>query len=118
MPFFAKLTLAVVIMVAGLVDTTYAQAAAADYLGAWKQVASSAGRCDRCEVSFSGSSSLLDVQSNNGWAAQLEFVGSGQRAKLEGDGGWSSSLNGNLRGERFEAIFQLVGDELHLVMTR
>jgi hypothetical protein len=116
MPFLAKILVLLLFLGLASANASHAQEATADYVGPWKQVNSNAGRCDRCEIDFLRTSGQLTVKSNNGWTAQLRIVGSGRGTKLEGHGTWSASLRGNLRGERFEASFQLIDNELHLLM--
>ena len=111
-----KLLLSCLLFGLVLSDSGHAQDGAADYLGPWKQVHSSAGRCDRCELRFGGASGQMTVTANNGWTARVGMLGSGRLTELRGEGSWSSSVQGNLRGHRFDVTFRLVDHQLHLSM--
>ncbi|WP_165217644.1 hypothetical protein [Affinirhizobium pseudoryzae] len=116
MPFYVKLLFSCLLFGIALVNAGHAQDVGADYLGPWKQVASNAGRCDRCEIRFDSASGQMIVTANNGWTARVGMVRNGRMTELQGQGAWSSTLRGNLRGHRFDVTFRLVGDELYLSM--
>ncbi|GEO85441.1 MULTISPECIES: hypothetical protein [Alphaproteobacteria] len=107
---------AILMVVVCCVPLSHAATELNDYIGPWKQVASNAGRCDRCEIVFVDGDQGLSVAANNGWSATLRPGVSEGRFMLRGDGRWSSTLTSGLRGRPFSIDFILRGDRLHMTM--
>ena len=83
-------------------------------VGEWEQIASNAGACPTCRITFETRGKSFTVTANNGWAATLSDI---RATELSGAGEWDASVRGWPAGHAFTIHFRREGDRLQMTMT-
>ena len=109
------LAILVAVAVALLFQHSQALAQAHEFLGDWQQLSSNAGACPRCQISFSGGSSQLNVAANNGWSATIDTHETAAGPTASGRGSWRAGV-GTLASKSFSVDFTLRGERLYMTM--
>ena len=86
----------------------------AEINGDWQQIASNAGACPTCRISFEQRGTSLNVTANNGWAASL-IAPPGDAMSVTGMGRWAGG-NRAMAGQPFTVDFVLRGQRLYMAM--
>lgn len=85
------------------------------YAGAWQQLASNAGPCDRCRVTLVPHGSTFLVKANNGWSAIVEPLKPVDDG-LTGVGRWDPDASKAYRGRQFSIHLLLIEGRLYMSM--
>lgn len=88
----------------------------AAFVGVWKQVFSTGGRCADCTVSISRNQDGLRADASNGWAVSLTKTSVGGNDALVGSGKWTYSKSGQPVAREIATGFQLLQGHLVLMM--
>ncbi|MER9999476.1 hypothetical protein NKJ90_11690 [Mesorhizobium sp. M0051] len=90
-------------------------AADVEFVGTWRQVYSTGGKCADCTVVIR-SDPDLQVDASNGWTADLKAkMISGEQA-LIGSGSWPGSASAGAKARTLSAAFKIRQDKLLLIM--
>ncbi|KRD60299.1 hypothetical protein IB265_15905 [Ensifer sp. ENS10] len=103
-----------------LLSFSLAGAARADgsaFAGQWRQLTSTAGRCDQCYIGIVRHGDLLTVTSNNGWQAVMNVENFLDLELAAGTGQWKSTVAGAYGGKHFGIQFVRRGPELQMFMV-
>ncbi|MDX0698062.1 hypothetical protein GOD53_29115 [Sinorhizobium medicae] len=96
---------------------TQAKAENRGLAGSWQQIASNAGKCDKCRITIEQQGSVLRVTSNNGWFAIVEADQRGKSNTLSGVGRWKPGYGGSYSRASFDIHFTLTDGQLYMNMT-
>lgn len=105
--------LIVLMFVAGMSPAT---AQVGHWVGAWRQLESSAGKCPSCRIKISGMGRVLTVTASNGWTAEVTGAVEGGLAAAHGEGWWDHARAGKLADLPFAIHLIERGNLLHMTM--
>ncbi|MBD9597569.1 hypothetical protein IB277_23990 [Ensifer sp. ENS07] len=106
--------------VAGLLLLSSAAAVRADgdaFVGQWRQLTSTAGRCNTCYIGIVRHGDLLTVSSNNGWQAVANVERFADLPLAAGKGEWKPTVSGAYGGRSFGIQFVRRGGQLQMFMV-
>ncbi|OCP02804.1 hypothetical protein BC374_12775 [Ensifer sp. LC13] len=106
--------------IVGLLSFAFATAARADgdaFAGQWRQLTSTAGRCDKCYIGIVRHGDLLTVSSNTGWQAVANVEGFADLQLAAGKGQWKPTISGAYGGRSFGIQFVRRGGQLQMFMV-
>lgn len=84
--------------------------------GDWQQIRSSAGTCPTCRISIAQKGESLSVVANNGWSAIVDIEAARDPVQATGTGAWAPGKTGTIAGKKFNVVFRLINDRLHMSM--
>lgn len=87
------------------------------FAGNWQQIASNAGRCDKCRLTIEQQGAVLRVTANNGWFAVVETKGGGKSKTVRGIGRWKHGHGGSYSNAPFNIHLTLTDGQLYMNMT-
>ncbi|WDZ80565.1 hypothetical protein PWG15_22550 (plasmid) [Ensifer adhaerens] len=87
------------------------------FAGQWRQLTSTAGRCDQCYIGIVKHGDLLTVTSNTGWQAVVNAEDFSDLELAAGAGQWKSTVSGVYGGKHFGIQFVRRGRQLQMFMV-
>ena len=88
------------------------------FAGQWRQLTSTAGRCDRCHIGIVRHGDLLTVTSNTGWQAVVNVENFADLELAAGTGQWNATVSSAAySGKHFAIQFVRRGREMQMFMV-